>query len=97
MEVLPKGLELDIVPADSYTESQSTPREKVDISSLPCHERSLALRKDQDSGGESDPIGDTRQVSEHHEWVMERIVLGIWARQWGRPIDMDGTEYMFVG
>jgi hypothetical protein len=97
MEVLPEGLVFDIVPADSYTESQSTPREEVDVGSLPCHERSLALRKDQDSGGESDPVGDARQVSEHDKRVMEWVVLGIGARQWRRPIGMNSTEYMFVG
>ena len=96
MEVLPKGLVLDVIPADSDTESQPTPGEEVDIGSLPCHQRSLALRKDQDSGGESDPVGDARQVGEHHKWVMERIVLGIGAQQWRRPIGMNGTEYMFV-
>jgi len=97
MEVLPKGLVLDMVPADSDTESQPTPGQEVDIGSLPCHECSLALRKDQDSSGESEPFGDASQVPEHHKRVMERIVLGVGARQWRRPIGMNGTQHMFVG
>jgi len=68
-----------MVPADSDTESQPTPGQEVNIGSLPCHEGSLALRKDQDSGGESDPVGDASQVREHHKRVMERIVLVVGA------------------
>ncbi len=97
MEVLPKGLVLDMVPADSDAESEPTPGQEVDIGSLPRDERSLALGKDQDSGGESDPVGDASQVSEHHKRVMERIALGIGARQLRRPIGMNGTQHMFVG
>ena len=97
MEVLPEGLVLDIVPTDSHAEPEPTPRQEVDIGRLACHERGLALRQDQNPGGESDSLGDARQVGKHHEWVMERIVLGVGAYQWRRPIGMDGSEDMVVG
>jgi len=97
MKVLPKGLVLNMVPADSDTESEPTPGQEVDIGSLPCHECSLALGKDQDSSGESDPFGDASQVPEHHKRVMERIVLGVGARQWRRPIGMNGAQHVLVG
>ena len=41
--------------------------------------------------------GDTRQVGEHHERVVERIEFGVGTEQRRRPIGMDGTEYMLVG
>ena len=52
-EVLPEGLVLDVVPADPHTEAQPTAGQEIDIGRLPCHERGLALRKDQDPGGET--------------------------------------------
>ena len=82
MKVLPKGLVLNVVPADSDTESQPTPGQEVDVGSLARHERSLTLRKDENAGGESDPTGNAGQVSEHHERVVEWIVLGVGAAQW---------------
>lgn len=82
MKVLSKGLVLNVVPADSDTESQPTPGQEVDVGSLARHQRSLTLRKDENAGGESDPTGNAGQVSEHHERVVEWIVLGVGAAQW---------------
>ena len=78
-EVLPEGLVLDVVPADPHTEAQPTAGQEIDIGRLPCHERRLALRKDQDPGGETDSLGDAGQIGEHHERVVERVVLGVGA------------------
>ena len=52
-EVLPEGLVLDVVPADPHTEPQPAAGQKIDIGCLPCHERRLALREDQDPGRET--------------------------------------------
>ena len=78
-EVLPEGLVLDVVPADPHTEAQPTAGQEINIGRLPCHEHCLALRKDQDPGGETDSFGDAGQIGEHHERVVERVVLGVGA------------------
>ena len=96
-EVLPERLVLDVVPADPHTEAQPTAGEEIDIGRLPCHERGLALRKDQDPGGEADALGDAGQIGEHHERVVERVVLGVGARQLRRSIGVNGTEHVVVG
>ncbi len=54
MEVLSEGLVLDVVPADAHAEAQPTAGQEINIGCLSCHERGLALRKDQDSGSETD-------------------------------------------
>ena len=63
MKVLAEGLVLDEVPADSDTEPQATAGEEIDIGRLSCHERRLALGKDQDPGGETDALGYGRRDS----------------------------------
>jgi hypothetical protein len=63
---------------------------------LPCHERCLALRKDQDPGGETDSLGDAGQISEHHERVVERVVL-CGARERRRSIGVNGPGHVIVG
>jgi hypothetical protein len=57
----------------------------------------LALREDQDSGGEAEAFGDAGQVGEHHERVVERVVLGVGARQLRRSVGVNGTEHVVVG
>jgi len=96
-KVLPEGLVLDVVPADPYSEAKPAAGKKVNIGRLACHERGLALRKDQDAGGEADPFGNTGQVGEHHEWVVEGVILGVRARQRTGSIGMNGTQYVVVG
>ncbi len=78
-------------------EAQPAAGEQIDVGRLPGHERCLALRKDQDPGGEPDPLGDAGQVGEHHERVVERVVLGVGAGQRGRPIGVHGAEHVVVG
>ena len=43
------------------------------------------------------PLGDAGQIGEHHERVVERVVLGVWARQQRRPTGVHGTEHVVVG
>ena len=57
----------------------------------------MALREDQDSGGEAEALGDAGQVGEHHERVVERIVLGVGACQLRRSIGVNGAEDVVVG
>ncbi len=96
-EVLPEGLVLDVVPADPHAEAKSTAGQEIDIGRLPCHERGLALRQDQDPGGETDPLGDASEVGEHHERIVKRVVLGVAAGQRRRSIGVNGTEHVVVG
>ena len=91
MEVLPEGVVLDVVPADPDAEAQPAAGEQIDVGRLPGHERRLALREDQDPGGEPDPLGDGGQVGEHHERVVERVVLGVRAGERRRSIGVHGT------
>ena len=97
MKILPKGLVLDGIPTHSYPQPQPTAGQEIDVSRLPRHQCGLALGKDQDPGHKSDSFGDTGQVAEHHEWVVKRIVLVIGAHQRGRPIGMNGPEYVLIG
>jgi hypothetical protein len=86
-----------MVPADSNAQAQPPPGQQVNVGRLPCHERCLALREDQDPGGEPDPLGDASEVGEHHQRVVERVVLGVGAGQRGRPASVDGAEHVIVG
>ena len=97
MEVLPEGLVLDPVPADADTEAEPSAGQQVDVGRLPRNERSLALREDEDAGGEADPLGDAGQVGEHHEWVVERIALGVGALERRRPTLVHGPQHVVVG
>ena len=77
-----------MAPADADSEPQATTREQIDIGGLPCHERCLTLRKDQDPGREADPLRDAGQVPEHDERVVKRVMLVVRAGQLRRPISM---------
>ena len=96
-EVLPERLVLNVVPADPHTEPQPTAGQKIDIGRLPSDERCLALRKDQDPSGEPDSLGDAGEIGEHHERVVEGVVLGVRTRQWRRSIGVNGAEHVVVG
>ena len=97
MEVLPESLVLDVVPPDADTDPQATPRQEVDIRSLSRDERGLTLRKHEDPGGEPDSLSDSGQIGEHHEGIVKRILLGVGAREWRRPIGVNRSEYMVIG
>jgi Luciferase-like monooxygenase len=96
-EVLTEGLVLDVAPTDPHTEPQPTAREQIDIGCLPGHECGLALRQDEDARGELDPLGDAGQIGEHHERIVEWVMLGIRARQRERSIGVHGAEHMLIG
>ena len=96
MKVLPEGLVLDVVPANPDSQPQPPAGQKFNISCLARHERRLALRKYQDPRGETDSLGDGSQMSKHHEWVVEGVVFGIGAHQFGCSIGVDGPKHMFV-
>ena len=55
------------------------------------------MREDQDPSGELEAFGDGGQIGEHHERIVERVVLGIGARELGCSIGMNGTEHVVVG
>jgi hypothetical protein len=86
-----------VAPADSHTQPQPTAGQQINIGRLPRHERCLALRKDQNPGGEPDARGHAGQEGEHHERVVERVLLGVGARQPRYPIGVHGTEHMVIG
>src|ERR1700682_6710793 len=75
VEVLPEGFVLDVVPADPYAEAQSTAGQEVNVGRLTRDKRCLALRNDQDPGGESDSLGDAGQIGKHYERVMAGVGL----------------------
>ncbi len=97
MEILPERVVLDRVPTDAHTEAQPATREQINVGRLARYECRLALRQDQDSGGELDALGDARQVAEHHERIVERVVLGIGTRQRRRSISVDRAQHMVIG
>ena len=37
------------------------------------------------------------QIGEHHERVVEGVVLGVGARQLGRPVGVNGPEHVVIG
>jgi hypothetical protein len=96
-EVLPEGLVLDVAPPDSHAEPEPAARKELEIGRLPRHQRRLALREDHDAAREPDPLGDGGQVGEHHERIVERVVLGVRAGQPRRAIGMHGAEHVVVG
>ena len=95
-ELLPEGFVFDVVPADTDTEPQSTAGQQIEIGCLARDERGLALRKDQDPGGELESFGDSGQIGEHHERIVERVVLGIGTRELGCSIGVNGTEHVVI-
>lgn len=96
MKVLAEGFVLDKIPADPDTHPQPTTGQEIDIGGLPGNERRLALRKNQDSGGKTDPFGQAGQIGEHDEGVVEWIPLGIGTGQRGGPVGMDRSEHMVI-
>jgi hypothetical protein len=97
MEVLPEGLVLDVIPADPRSKAQATAGQEINVGRLPCHEGGLALRKDEDPGGETDSFGDAGQIGEHHERVVEWVELGVGPGELGRSIGVNGAEHVVVG
>jgi hypothetical protein len=95
-EVLPKSVVLDVVPADSNPEPKTASGQEFDIRCLACDERRLPLRKHEDARCETDPLGDAGQVREHHEGVMEGVVLGVGSRQLAISIGVNGAEHVVV-
>jgi len=96
-EVLSEGLVLDGAPADADAEAQPASGKEIDIGGLSCHEYGLALREDQDPRRELDSFGDGGQVGEHHERVVERVVLGVGAGDRRYAIGVHGAEDVVVG
>ena len=96
-EVLAQGLVLHRAPADPDPQTQPAAGEQIDVGCLPGHQRRLALRQDQDSGGEPDPFRHAGQIREHHERVVERVPLGVRTGQPWRPAGVHGAEHMVIG
>ena len=96
VEALPKRLVLDVVPADSDAEAEASAGEQVDIGYLPRNEGGLALRQYQDARHELDAPGERGEVSEHHERVVEGILLRVWSGELGIAAFVRRTEDMVV-
>src|SRR3979411_2725263 len=97
MEFLPEGLVLDVVPADAYTQAQSTTGQKVNIGRLPRDERGLTLGKDKDTRGKANSQRNGSQIRKHYERVMERVVLGVGAGELRSSTGVDGAKDVVVG
>ena len=96
VEALPERLVLDVVPADANAEAQAPAGEQVDIGHLPRNEGGLALRQNQDARHEFDAPGERGEVSEHHERVVEGVLLRVWSRELGLAALVRRTEDMIV-
>ena len=97
MKVLSEGLVLDVVPTNANAKAQPTARQKIDIGCLAGDKCRLALRKNQDPGGETDSLGDAGQIGEHHKRVVERVVLGVGACQLRRSTGVNRAQHVVVG
>ena len=86
-EVLVQGLELDRVPADADAEARAPAAEDVELGRLLGDQRGLALRQDEDRGGELDALGDRRQVGEEQERFMEHPLPRVELRPRGTARD----------
>ena len=64
---------LELVPADAEPESETTAAEQVDLGRLLGQQRRLALRPDQDGGGEGQ-VGAAGQVGEHRQRLAKGVV-----------------------
>src|SRR6185312_13962684 len=96
MEVLPEGLVLDVVPAHTYADAQPTAGQKFNIGRLPCDQCRLSLGKHEHTGGEANSLSDRSQIRKHHERIVERVVLRVWAGELRRSTFVDGAEHMVV-
>ena len=65
-----------MVPADAHPEAQAPAGEDVDCGSLLGHQRSLALRQD-DDGDELEALSAGAQVAEQNEHLVEGALVGI--------------------
>ena len=97
-EVLAERLVLDPVPPEPDAESESSPREEIDLGGLLGGEDGLALREDDDARDELDGR-DRGQVPEEHERLVEsrRDVVGAAPASvdfWVRADDMVVREDM---
>jgi hypothetical protein len=96
VEALPQGLVLDVVPTDADAETAAPAGEQVDIGHLPRNERRLALRQNQNARHQLDPPGERGEVSEHHERVVEGVLLRVRSRELGLAALVRGAEDMVV-
>jgi len=76
-EILAQSVVLDVIPAYPYPEPQAPSGEQIDICCLPCDERGLPLRQDEDSRDELQMPRERGKVGEHHEGIMERMLFVI--------------------
>jgi hypothetical protein len=96
VEALPERLVLDVVPTDADTEADASAGEQVDVGHLPRNEGGLALRQDQDPRHELDALGECGEVSEHHERVVEGVLLRVRSRELGLAALVCRTEDMVI-
>src|SRR6476619_907827 len=96
-EVLSEGFVLNVVPADSHSESESACGQQIDVGGLAGHQCRLPLRKDEHPGGQTDALGDAGELAEHDQRVMERIALGVRAGKWRSAIVVHCAQYVVIG
>ena len=75
LPVLAQPLVLNLVPAHADAQAQPAVGQHVHLGGLLGHQRRLALRQDDDARAELDLLGERGQVAEHHERLVEHIVL----------------------
>ena len=86
-----------MVPTHPHAEAQPTTRQQIHIGRLPRYQRCLTLRKYKDPGGEFEALSDSGQIAEHHEGIVERVMLVVAAGKRRRSVSMLGAEHVIVG
>lgn len=69
----PKRLILDLVPANSDAQAQTTVGQQVELCCLLRHQDGLTLRENEDAGGEPDAAGPSRNPREEDKGLVEGI------------------------
>lgn len=76
MEILAQTLKLDLVPADTDTETEAAAGKFVQAGGLFGDKCRLELREDQHAGGEADLLRAASREAEQHERIVASPALG---------------------
>ena len=91
--ILPQGLVLHLVPAHADAQPQPAAGQHIHFGGLLGDQGGLALGQDDDAGAHFNLFGNGGQIAEHHERLVEHIVLVVGAVPLG-ALGRVGAQHM---
>src|ERR1019366_8348585 len=76
VKILVQAFVFDLVPADTDAQTEAAVAEQIEAGGLFGDQDGLALRHDQDAGGEAETVGAAGEEAQHHERVVHGMLIG---------------------